>query len=195
MSTILHPVGSQPRRVYWMRRLVVLGALVVAIVLVYSLVAGGSSGDAAKPAAGASPRPSASAKTAPTGDCAKGDVTIALAIDRTSFAKDENPNFTVTITNTSSTQCTVDAGEASRALVVTSGKDRVWSSTDCSAGKADSKLLLLDTGKAHTSAATWPRVRSDETCTKDLPTPKPGTYKAQASLLGATSDQLSFTLK
>jgi hypothetical protein len=59
----------------------------------------------------------------------------------------------------------------------------------------DSKLLLLDTGKAHTSKAAWSRVRSDASCTKGLPAPKPGTYKAQATLLGATSDQLSFTLK
>jgi hypothetical protein len=199
MSTILRPAGSQPARVYWIRRLVVLGALLLVVVVVWSMIARGGGGEdepdtAATEAAPDTEETTTDGTTAENGrTCAAADLTLAVAADAQTYAAGVQPVFTVTITNTSTSSCAVDAGEASRELLVTSGADRVWSSLDC-AGDAAERLLLLPAGTADSAAVTWPRVRSAEGCTEGLPEPRPGTYHVVAKLLGAESADTVFSL-
>src|SRR5690554_1620540 len=200
VNTVLRPVGPEPARVYWTRRLVLFGALIVAATLVWTLIQGGGTPSDAK--AGASPTSESSEAAAdaeePTGaaaPCAAEHLELAVESGRSSYADGARASFAITVTNTGEAGCTVDVGEASRELLVTSGTDRIWSSLDCDAGEDASRNLLLGAGKSDTHDATWARIRSDEKCSEGLPTPRPGTYKAQVRLNGAKSELATFVLE
>ena len=205
MNTVLRPVGPEPARVYWTRRLLLLAALVVAGTLVWTLVQGGGSPSGASTGAGPATESSQGADDAAADEadevagaaaaCAKESLELDIESGRGSYAEGARPSFSITVTNTGEAGCTVDVGEASRELRITSGKDRIWSSLDCDAGEDASRNLLLGAGKSDTHDATWDRVRSDEQCSEGLPTPRPGTYKAEVRLNGAKSEQATFVLE
>jgi len=206
MNTVLRPVGPEPARVYWTRRLLVLGALIVAATLVWTLVQGGGgtpsdAKEGASPTApvdasddGATDDPATDA-TGAAAECLAKNLELTVAAGRANYPADSSPSFTVTVTNTGDAGCTVDVGEASRELLVTSGSDRIWSSLDCDAGEDASRNLLLGAGKSDTHEASWDRIRSDEKCSDGLPEPRPGTYKAQVKLNGAKSEKATFVLE
>ena len=82
MSTIRNPVGPQPSKVYWRRRLAVLVGLVVIIVIIILIVARPGSG---KPVAINTHTPSpTTAATAPA--CKKSNVQIIAVTDANSYA-------------------------------------------------------------------------------------------------------------
>lgn len=199
MSSLLHPVGPQPPRVYWRRRLAVVVGLVVVLALVVTLLVvvlpGLLGGD--EKTTGAAPGPATSASTPAASSepvaCTPAQLGVAVTADAGSYAAGVLPAFAVAITNTSSTSCTVDAGEAQRELLITSGSDRIWSSRDCPAEPA-SRLLLLQGGGRDDQTITWQRIRSGEGCAPDLPAPRPGTYNAVVSVGGVTSAPVVFTL-
>lgn len=208
MNTVLRPVGPEPARVYWTRRIMLLLALVVAATLVWTLVQGsGSSSEANAPggkgaagAPGADDDASDDAGEDPAGGgaaapCTAENLELAIEPGRAGYAADAQPSFVVTVTNTGDSGCTVDVGDASRELLVTSGSDRIWSSLDCAAGEGASRNLLLAAGMSDAHDASWPRVRSDESCSDALPKPRPGTYKAQVRLNGAESELATFSLE
>lgn len=205
MSTVLRGLGPQPRWVYWFRRALVGLAAVLVLVLVWALFLRGDGGGE-EPTAPTPPADEA-ATDEPTGEastpadasrtCAASELQVALTADATSYPAGATPTFTVTITNTGTTGCTVDAGTASLDLLVTSGADRIWSSLDCAVQGAEGaeRMLLLAPGAQEAAAVPWSRIRSDATCSSGLPEPRPGTYHAKATLVGAESNDLVFTLE
>lgn len=229
MNTVLHPVGPQPARVYWVRRLVLL-AVAAAVVAVLAVAVGAArggatdgdgaaAGDAAADGAaattegaddaGAGSGAAADAQSAPEGDgseeagagpgggavaCAPESLTTTLAADAASYPAGATPTFTVTLTNSGGSACTVDAGLANQALVITSGADRIWSSADCPAEAPGERLLLMAPGAAEAMPVAWPRVRSDEGCSEGLPEPRPGTYTAVAVVAGVQSGSVVLEL-
>ncbi len=78
--------------------------------------------------------------------CDPASVAIAMTADATTFAPGVSATFTVSITNTGDEACLVDAGEAQREIVITSGSDRVWSSRDCITPGTETRTLLLPAG-------------------------------------------------
>lgn len=204
MSTILRPAGSQPARVYWIRRAVVLGALLVVLILLVSALTrcgGGGTGEVASPVtdeAGADVPAATSTEVEPGSGssraCEAADLTLVVTADSPTYPEGAMPAFSVTITNTSDSSCTVDAGEASLELLVTSGADRIWSSLDC-AGDADERMLLLPAGGSDgPTTVAWQRVRSDVACSEGLADPRAGTYHVVARLGGAESQEATFDL-
>jgi hypothetical protein len=207
MSAVLHPVGPREPRVYWVRRLVVV-ALVVVLVGGGFLVAqalrgvaagsgdGGEADGGPEPVATGEPTTDTAAEDAAAdgpGACAPTDLAVTLTTDARSYAAGTPVVLTVAITNNAATSCTVDAGEASREIVVTSGADRIWSSFDCPAEPAE-RLLLLPSGARDEVAITWGRTRSAAGCPADQPAPRAGTYTAVAAVAGASSTAAVFDL-
>jgi len=202
MSTVLRPAGPEPAQVYWTRRLLVLAGLILVVVLIWSVFSGlgGGNGDAegttqdGAAADGVTQEtPATDAPAART--CAAADLTLVVTKDAQTYAAGAQPVFTVVITNTSDSSCAVDAGEASRELLVTSGSDRIWSSLDCVAADAAERVLLLPAGGSDDPVSvTWPRIRSNATCGEGLPAPRPGTYHVVAKLVGAASEPAVFDL-
>jgi len=201
VNTVLRPVGPEPARVYWTRRLLVLGALVVAATLVWTLIAnGGGPGADAKAGSSASPAASASTEEEPAAQgsaapCTAEALELSVLASRQSYPGGAEPSFTIKVTNVGEAGCTVDVGDATRELRITSGKDRIWSTLDCASGEGASRNLLLGAGKSDTHELSWERIRSDEKCSEGLPSPRPGTYKAQVRLNGAKSEQATFVLE
>lgn len=211
MSTVLRPVGPRPARVYWVRRVVVLVGLLVVALLVWGLVSalgalGVLGGGSAEPAPGAAagtatagPADDDAAAAAPLtdgrpGPCDPADLTVSLATPVRAYGEDQAPTFTFAVTNGGDAACTVDAGSGNLVVTVTSGEDRIWSSTDCVEAPGE-QILLLDRDARHQETVQWPRERSDEPCTADLPAPRPGTYQAVATFHGAQTAAAVFELR
>lgn len=202
-----HVPQRLPARVYWVRRFVVLGLPLLLVVLLVVWLTG--RGGEATPAAATSPSPSPSEAAAdgaggepateqePEGGvppCAPAQLALAITPGAESFPEGVDPTFTVSITNSGDEPCLVDADDASREIVVTSGSDRIWSSRDCLPAEVEELTLLLAAGQEDERPLTWPRERSAEGCPADLPEPGEGTYSATVALGGATSPAAVFGL-
>ncbi len=192
-----------PARVFWVRRLVVLGLPVLLVGLVAGLVLAPddptSSGPApSAPAAAPAVTPTPTTTVDPVGgigECAASALGLAISPTEASFARGVAASFTVTITNTGTLPCVVDAGETYREIVVTSGDDRVWSNRDCASADSDPRTLLLDRGQQDVTQLAWNRERSAAGCPAGLPTPGAGTYQVTFSLGGAVTGPSVFVLE
>ena len=103
--------------------------------------------------------------------------------------------FNVSITNTGSVPCLVDAGEASREIVITSGADRVWYNRDCIVRRdGDPGPAAARRAAPTPPSSPWNRVRSAPGCPPDLPAPGAGTYSAQFTLAGVAAPPAVFGL-
>lgn len=200
MDALRSPVGHLPPEVYWRRRVLALAAGLLAIVVLFYLVRG-LFVDEANPGPSTSPSPSAtiSPSTAPTGAagaCTSDDVTITLAPNPRNVPNPEHPAFTATIGLIGGVPCTLDTGATDLELLVTSGSDRVWSSSDCDATPVLApQTLVIDAEQEVIIDLTWPRIRSQEGCPSGLPTPLPGTYKAVLTVQGIQSSTAVFGLE
>lgn len=204
MSTVLHPVGPRPHRVYWVRRIVVLVVVLVLASVAITVVRGAlapanagdepaGSGDEATVDPGEDPAAAVEDPAVGPVACPAADLTVALTTDARSYAPGVPVAFTVALTNTGTSACVVDAADAQREVVITSGSDRIWSSLDCPP-QITEQLHLLESGARVDSALSWARTRSAVGCPADLPEPRPGTYTAVATTHGATSSAAVFDL-
>ena len=215
MSTFKNPVGPQPSKVYWRRRLVALLALLVfilVIVMIVSALGRANADGAASPintttstpkAAGSTPKPTTSSTakpiTAEPEACATGDVKLVAVTDASSYGSDTDPKLSLTLTNTSDAACTIEAGSDVQKYTITSGKDLIWSSTDCQT-KPVASTVTLEPGKALASDPfAWDRTRSDpKTCdsTRDKVTADGASYHLDVTVGKITStDSKQFILK
>jgi len=173
MSTIKHPVGPQASTVYRRRRLVVGLGLLAVIVVILLIVFRPGSGDDPAPAAPAnttapaatSPDPAATA--APAGSaCDPAVVQVEAITDQGSYDPDENPELSLSVTNTGTVACDLNAGTSTQVFTITSGADVYWTSTDCQTDPADAEVTLEPgVAVATKTPVTWDRTRSSpETC-------------------------------
>ena len=103
------------------------------------------------------PSPSATPEAQP---CTDDTVTVEAVVSQESYSADENPAFSITLTN-NGPDCTLNVGTSAQSFTVTSGSDTWWRSTDCQSEPND-MVVLLQAGQSVTSAAplTWDRTRS-----------------------------------
>ncbi|MFI2754787.1 hypothetical protein ACGIF2_16540 [Cellulomonas sp. P22] len=197
---VLRPAGPLPSRVYWVRRLVVLGLPLLVVALVVWAVAGRGGDDTVDGAGGdveqvSDPLPAESSPGSATPQaCAPESLALTLAADAASYGASAQPMFTVTIANSGAVDCLVDAGSGQLGIVITSGDDRIWASQDCPADPVE-RPLLLAAGKSDVTQVQWTRARSAAGCPKDLPAAKPGTYSTTLTLAGASSAPQVFVLE
>jgi hypothetical protein len=199
MSTLRHPVGSQPPEVYWRRRLMVgIGALVVLIVILLIVFAPKGNGT---PSAVSSPT---STSTAAAGDaataaaCEPDDLKVVASVNASTFDQGVPPQFGFTITNSSSSPCVVSAGSDQQDFVVSSGQEKYWSSKDCQTAPQHAEVTLEAGGSQGTTVPVeWGRTRSSvETCGQTAEQVPAGgaTYKLTVTVAGVESDPVRFIL-
>ncbi|QAY73097.1 hypothetical protein ET445_06780 [Agromyces protaetiae] len=184
MSTNRTPDGRLSPAVYRRRRLVVLLGLIAVIVAIVLIIVrpGASSGEEQpKDAASASDSkdapetsdPSAPPTVIPTeavavdGDaCKPAQVTVEAVTDKTEYAAGENPNLSVTITNTGKNTCVLNAGSAAQVFTIKSGDEQYWTSTDCAVDPVDAEVALAPNTPVSSSVPIiWDRTRSaPDTC-------------------------------
>ena len=176
MSTNKHPVGPQASTVYRRRRLVVgLGVLAVLVIIILIVVRPGGGADPASTAApaptGGTVDPSATADPAAPGAaagtaCNPASVQVEAITDQDSYDPDDEPELSLSVTNTGTTPCDLNAGTATQVFTITSGADVYWTSTDCQSDPSDA-MVTLEPGVAVSTKTplTWDRTRSSpETC-------------------------------
>lgn len=173
MSTTNNPVGRQPKTVYRRRRLVVgLGLLAVLVIILLIIVRpGSSSGEPSRaPAASATdappevtPKPEASVAGAA---CIAANVQVEAITDTVKYEPGQKPRLSLSVTNTGTTACTINAGASKQVFTVSSGNDVYWTSTDCQKESADAEVTLKPGVPISSSEpVTWDRTRSaKDTC-------------------------------
>jgi hypothetical protein len=109
----------------------------------------------------ASASPSATPSASPT--CDQKLVTVKATTNKTSYAADEKPVLSLTVTNGGKLPCKVNIGTSQMDFLVTSGSDRVFSSADCQAASTD-LIKTIAPGKSETANFPWPRNRSVQGC-------------------------------
>lgn len=202
-----------PRRVYVIRRLVVLGVplALLALLVVWLAGRGGDAPTDARPSSTTSARPTTSpSPTAPPADdeltaveeaalaagvsvCAGDLVRVTIKATAETFA-DKNPTFSIKVANTGEEACLLDAGDGNRRLVIRSGGDTVFSTSHCRPAEPEGKPLLLGPGMASKETYTWRRVRSAQGCEQGLSAPGAGTYTATLEVAGVEASPTTFTL-
>ncbi len=182
---------------YWIRRAVVVLVLVLVVVLaVFGVRAllGGGGDDAAAPTGGATtPAPTEEETTAGTPACEPGAIGLEMTADATTYPAGQLPTFTIRLTNTGGTTCLLDAGDAQRQVLITSGSDRIWASTDCATG--ETLQLLLAPDQVDERQVQWDRARSVEGCAPNQAAAQPGTYQAVLALGGVSTEPVVFGLE
>lgn len=221
--SVTRPRGRLPQRVYWVRRLLVLGlafALVFGIGRLLDGGPGGSDGPSAQPASGmvsdrslpatlstadaspkrasvrgrnAEPRRTRTPLATPSGPCADADVRAVPVLVDTARAGGE-VGFTLELTTFDSPACTWQVAPGSLAVRITSGDDRIWSSQDCPGAVPEQQVVLRDKTVA-TVRVTWSGRRSDSGCTRTTQWAEPGYYHLSAAALGSEPADLQFELR
>jgi hypothetical protein len=206
---LLHPVGPLPRSVYWLRRgtLLLVAVFVVAVIVVVAGHVGGGAGTAAvttstpppsqvttlaPPRTGSTtPAPTTSTSTTAGGSCAAQALTVSVKTTDTTVARGAD----VHVVSTLSTNGSACSAVGPLSVVITSGSDRVWGSTDCSPSSSTTTTALIDQGSA-SATRTWDLTRSKPGCATVVgdKTANAGHYQVTATWAGATSAPYDFTL-
>lgn len=143
--------------------------------------------------AGATPTPTGT-PAATVDVCSSRDVTVEAVTDKNSYSSDQQPAFSIRLTNNGSTDCTMNVGTTTQVYTVTSGNDTWWRSTDCQNEPSD-MIVTLAAGQSVASAAplVWDRTRSDVgTCGQDSRPRAPGggaSYHLAVEIGGVGSEQ------
>ncbi len=217
MSSVTRPRGPLPRRVYWTRRLLVLGVALLLVAGVGKVLGNGADGTdkeaKATTVAGAStptakpvtkttparkkakkpkkPRKTVAPLAQPSGPCLDSDVVVTpqTSAPRAGGAVRIRLLFTTKV----SPACTFDVSAKSVVLKLTSGSDRIWSSQQCSRAMPTRTVIARKAvpGKA---VVTWNGLRSDDECSRTAAWAMPGYYHAEAAALGSDSTTVQFRL-
>ncbi|MCG5215362.1 hypothetical protein [Streptosporangium sp. KLBMP 9127] len=128
-----------------------------------------------------SPKPS---KPKPTieprraGDtCDPGDLVLSLQGTQEVYLGDSRPRFMITLVNTGRLMCTADVGPRAMEIRITSGSDRIWSSSDCISGEGV-QVRRLERGIPYVRPVEWDRHRSARDCAAKRSDARTGTYVA-----------------
>jgi hypothetical protein len=207
MSTIKHPVGRQSSKVYRRRRLVVGFGLLAVLVIIILLVVrpGASNGESAadSPSAGAAvatdsatdaaeaPVPEASAAVDGS-PCEPGQVQVDAVTDSVRYEAGQQPQLSLSLTNTGTNSCLINAGTAAQVFTITSGAETYWTSTDCQTESSGSQVTLKPGIVVSSSTPiAWDRTRSAvDTCdavTRDGAPAGGASYNLSVTVDGITS--------
>jgi hypothetical protein len=183
MSTIKNPVGPEPSKVYWRRRVLVLvGLLAVIAIIVLIIVRPGSSsnvGSETTPTASSTTQ-SSSPPTTPTvpqdvpaeplGDgetaaCDAASIQVTPVTDADTYPAGVNPQLSISLTNTGATACSINVGTAQQVYTIRSGEEQYWISTDCQADPSDMPTVIEAGATLASTPFAWDRTRSaPDTC-------------------------------
>jgi len=200
MDGLRHPVGAEPSEVYWKRRLAVVIAIAVVALMIWLVI---SSLGSPSPASTLSHTPSDSMTPAvnPTSaealnrPCTSADVALAIGANPSVVPAPGKPSFDITIEQIGDSPCKLDTAADGTELLIMSGSDRIFSSTDCPDDATfKPQALLLQPGAQEGLTLSWDRTRSAAGCTTVSATPKPGTYKATLTIQGITAEVAIFNL-
>lgn len=208
--SIRDPVGPLAPEVYWRRRAAVAGLLVAAVAVVAAGVGVFGSGRSVRPAAGArgssvrprgstpaptsrpSPVATSSATSSAPGACVAANLEVTAAASAPVYPAGVLPELTLRVQNVGGFPCVVPLGGGASTLVVYTGQERVWASTDCDGGTR--VLDTLAAGAHYQVTYAWDREFSHPGCPAGMPVAQPGTYYVVAVVDGIRAAGSVFSL-
>jgi hypothetical protein len=196
MSTFRTPVGPQPSKIYWRRRLVLLlGVLVVILIVVLIIVRPGGS-----PSPTGTKTPAPPHTTAALAACKTSQLDVEAAMDATSYASGVDPKLSLTIQNTGTVACSFKVGSDVQDYEITSGPEKIWSSKDCQTNPQPVTATLKPGVPVQSTPFAWDRTRSDpSTCSsknRSSVTAKGASYHLTVTVNGVKSkNNIQFVLR
>ncbi len=208
--------GPLPARVYWTRRLLVLGTAILLVFGIARVLVGGSDGSsspeggkavqaAAEPTPTFEPppgvtetkkpqkdkgkkddKPEEPVLAEPTGTCADEDIAVTPEVPKAIAGS--SVRIVVGLRTIESEACTWRVSPESLTLKITSGKDDIWSSRQCPRAVSTSDVVVRS-AVTRNVAVYWSSKRSDDECSRQTTWALPGWYHvAVAAFAGEPSD-------
>jgi hypothetical protein len=214
---VTRPRGPLAARVYWTRRLMVLGIAFLLVFGLAHLLGGGSDGksgggDTVTPVAAdaTSSNPTGSigptrrpTKTSPArshkppplaqpdGPCSDDEVVVKPVL--TSPEAGDQVNIGLEISSNDSAACTFRVSPSTVVVKLTSGQDFIWSSQECRKSIPTVDVVARTAVPAKVNVS-WSGRRSDETCSHTTTWAIPGWYHAISAALGGEPTDVQFEL-
>ena len=216
--SVTRPRGRLPARVYWTRRVLVLGVAFGLVFAISRLLGGGSDGaprPSAQPAAVETSAKPTAVSTAdawaldarqaedkrsrvrvplatPTGPCQDSDVRVVPDLRDPAYAGGV-VHLTLALSTVDSPACNWDVSASAVAVRLSSGIDRIWSSQECP-GSVPRETVVLRNVRKTLVDVTWSGRRSDADCSRSTQWAEPGSYEIMAAAMGADPETQRFRL-
>ncbi|HEY3561403.1 MAG TPA: hypothetical protein VGL05_28255 [Kribbella sp.] len=137
------------------------------------------------------PTPTKTKTTPPTDlPCESSDVTVTALPANRKIVSGSMLNFVVQLAPTGD-GCKAAVGADKLTVTVTSGKDLIWSTTQCEKAIQNATLVVAK-GKQSAVTVPWDGHRSRPGCLPGQPVAKPGTYVVKAEYNGRPSSEQAF---
>jgi hypothetical protein len=213
--------GRLPARVYWVRRLMVVGIALLLVVGIAKMLGGssdGSSGDRARPVADTSPSSSSTASVPPesqgppitghrkkkskiddpvtrvampSGPCAASDVAITPSVPKPIAGSDIK--LVLDVSSIDTPACTWTLSGKTMALKITSGNDLIWTTSECPKAIPSEDLTVRQAEPTRVKL-TWDARRSEPGCPVRTEWALPGTYHLHVAALAGQPQDVTFLL-
>ncbi|GAA1915004.1 hypothetical protein GCM10009737_15490 [Nocardioides lentus] len=224
MSSLATPRGPLPARVYWFRRLLVVGLAVLLVVGLARLLGGGGDGDdgavtavqvgsdaaqtpQASPTADASEAPRERARRARSAPSAgptveppaepEGEcVDSDVVVEPEVFRPTEGNTVLIglDVTTRATPACYWDVSADSLALTITSGDDAIWSTRQCPTAVPEREAVVRSTQPTRV-IVEWSGRRADDECSETTAFALPGFYNVESAALSGEPASVQFQLK
>lgn len=204
--------------VFLKRRMIALGVLVIAVLLVLILIFFlASKGDNNKsvptvapsslaapslapqlPPSGSVPPPAP--PIAPSADyCTNSQIAVYVIPDKTEYNPEDQPQFTIVVTNIGTIACTRDMGTGVQKVSVNTNDPEgnpatIWNNTDCSQ-EPGVDMRQLQPGQQEAFKIAWTKYDSAPQCTTERKLVPAGNYIVTAQVGDKVSEPTPFTLK
>ena len=155
--------------------------------------AGGSARRSAGKRGGVAGRPGPAA-SGQINRCSRKFVVLTLFATQNGADPQAGPQFEVYLVSTEAQTCKFNVGARHLALVIKSGKTRIWNSADCPNGQG-SLITELQRGVPTVVPIVWGRQRATPGCTGRPSSAPAGTYSATAIDDGLTSNTDTFRVR
>ncbi|MFL0711297.1 MAG: hypothetical protein ACJLS2_00250 [Microcella pacifica] len=116
---------------------------------------------------------------------------VTPVTDSNSYGPEQQPLLSLTLLNTGSSPCILEAGSDVQEYVIVSGADRIWASTDCQDPGVAAPTVLEPGEEVSTTPFPWSRTRStpdDCDAERDPVTAGGATYRLSVSVGDFASD-------
>jgi hypothetical protein len=213
--------GPLPARVYWVRRLMLLGVATLLVVGLAKMLGGSSDGssgaDTARDVAETAPVTHASEpgfsdsagatatgqrpqKTSdipvtqlamPSGPCAASDVAITPSVPKSVAGGDIT--IVLDISSVNSPACTWTLSPNTMAIKITSGSDLIWTTSECPRAVPRQDIVLREADPRRVKL-TWDARRSEPGCPSRTDWALPGTYHLHVAALAGQPQETAFLL-
>ena len=195
---MLRPIGSLPPTVYWRRRLLFIGAVLLVALTVYVLFV--AKDDKKKPASHQSSSHRSSAPSSPHPStpsavpCVPSVLSVAAQTSAKTFKVGDQPELEIRITNVGETPCVANLSDSQIELLVYNGESRVWGSHDCKVQPGDNPTTLAPRQAARRSIR-WTGLSSQPHCAGGRQRVGAGNYTLRARLGQINGHTVMFSIR